>query len=166
MGMHSGDHGQDVLLSPDSAVETESTALSEAVSATLWLREKVPEVAQQRQDHIRARLAAFEEAGLETSVRTWPACVTDCPAEGQSAAAEAFDRFRAVTGIRGVRVDPFFECRSNEDGSRTIRFPAAFLALERDGDLTGLYPCHVDGAYFDIEDGLAALAAGDAENLR
>jgi len=166
MGMDSGADEGGVLLSRDGAVEPESTALSGAVSATLWLRERVPEVAQQRQDHVETRLAAFRAAGLETSVRTWPACVIDCPDEEQSAAAEAFDRFRAVTGIRGVRVDPFFECRSNEDGSRTIRFPAACLALERDGDLTGLYPCHVDGAYLDIEDGLDAIAAGGGENLR
>lgn len=149
----------------DSPVPDVSPSLPEGVSVTLWLRGSAPSVARERQDRIEARVAAFDDAGVPTEVREWPDTVTDPSTDRQRAAVEAFDRYRAVAGVRGIRLDPFFECRSNPDGSRTVRFPVACLALERDGDLTGLYPCYVDGDHAAIEDGLDAIEAGGAENL-
>ncbi|PSP99273.1 hypothetical protein BRC89_04940 [Halobacteriales archaeon QS_4_70_19] len=150
----------------DSTVEDVAPSLPEGVSVTLWLRGSAPNVAVERQDRIRRRVATFDDAGVPTSIREWPSRVTDPTTDRQRTAVEAFDRYRAVAGIRGVRLDPFFECRSNPDGSRTVRFPVACLALERDGDLTGLYPCYDGGEHVAIEDGLDAIAAGGAENLR
>jgi hypothetical protein len=140
--------------------------LPEDVTLTLWLRASAPRVARERQTRIRERVAAFDDAGVPTAVREWPKRVTDPATESERAAIEAFDRYRAVAGRLGVRLDPFFECRSNPDGSRTVVFPVACLALERDGDLTGLYPCYVGGDHAAIEDGLDAVESGGAENLR
>jgi hypothetical protein len=150
----------------ESPVGDVSPSLPDSVSVTLWLRGSAPSVAKERQDRIVARVEAFGEAGVETTVREWPKRVNDASTDRQRAAVEAFDRYRAVAGVNGVRLDPFFECRTNPDGTRTISFPVACLALERDGDLTGLYPCYVDGDHAAIEDGLDAIETGDAENIR
>jgi hypothetical protein len=147
-------------------VEPVSPSLPDAVSVTLWLRTSAPRVARERQARVEERVAAFAEAGVETTVREWPKRVTDPVTDAERAALEAFDHYRAVAGLEGIRLDPFFECRTNPDGSRTVVFPVACLALERDGDLTGLYPCYVDGDHAAVEDGLDAIEAGDAENIR
>ncbi|WP_276258538.1 HTH domain-containing protein [Haloglomus litoreum] len=152
---------------PDNSPVAEVTpAPPDGVSVTLWLRGSAPSVARERQNRIEARVAAFDDAGVPTAVEEWPDTVTDPSTDRQRAAVAAFDRFRAVAGMRGIRLDPFFECRSNPDGSRTIRFPVACLTIERDGELTGLYPCYVDGDHAAIEDGLDAVESGDPENLR
>lgn len=166
MAANSADPERMAPVPDDSPVAEASPSLPESVSVTLWLRGSAPSVARERQDRIEARVAAFGEAGVPTEVTEWPDTVTDPSTERQRAAVETFDRYRAVAGMRGVRLDPFFECRTNPDGSRTVRFPVACLALERDGDSTGLYPCYADGDHESIEDGLAAIEAGGAENLR
>jgi hypothetical protein len=147
-------------------VEDVSPSLPEGASVTLWLRGSAPRVAAERQERIAARVEAFDEAGVPTTVREWPKRVSDPTTDREQAAVEAFDRYRATVGMQGVRLDPFFECRTNPDGSRTIGFPVACLVIERDGDLTGFYPCYVDGDHAAIEDGLDAIEEGDAENLR
>jgi hypothetical protein len=152
--------------SDDGPVGDVSPALPDGASVTLWLRGSAPDVAAERQDRIAARVEAFGEAGVETTVREWPKRVRDPTTDRQRAAVAAFDRYRAVGGVNGVRLDPFFECRTNHDGTRTIGFPVACLAVERDGDLTGLYPCYVDGDHAAIEDGLDAIEAGGVENIR
>ncbi|MFB6205071.1 MAG: HTH domain-containing protein [Haloglomus sp.] len=162
-----GTDGERMAPAADDPPVTEvSPSLPENVSVTLWLRGSVPRVARERQHRIEARIEAVREAGVSTEVREWSKQVTDPAAERQRDAVEAFDRYRAVAEREGVRLDPFFECRTNPDGTRTIRFPIACLAFERDGDLTGLYPCYVDGDHAAIEDGLDAIEAGGAENLR
>jgi len=166
MAANSADSERMAPAPDDQPVADASPALSESVTVTLWLRGSAPSVARERQDRIEARVAAFAEAGVTTEVREWPDTVTDPSTDRQRDAVEAFDRYRAVAGMQGVRLDPFFECRTNPDGSRTIRFPVACLALERDDDLTGLYPCYVDGGHAAIEDGLSAIENGGAENLR
>ena len=125
-----------------------------------------PALPDEVSDRITARVEAFGEAGVETTVREWPRRVSDPTTDRQRAAVAAFDRYRAVAGVNGVRLDPFFECRTNPDGTRTISFPVACLSLERDGNLTGLYPCYVDGDHAAIEDGLDAIETGAAENIR
>ena len=144
-----------VRMAPETGsepVESVSPSLPDAVSVTLWLRTSAPRVARERQ-------ARVEE-------REWPNRVSDPVTDAERAALEAFDHYRAVAGLEGVRLDPFFECRTNPDGSRTVVFPVACLALERDGDLTGLYPCYVDGDHAAVEDGLDAIEEGNAENIR
>ncbi len=166
MAANSADSERMAPAPDDQPVGDVSPALPEDVTVTLWLRGSAPSVARERQDRIEARVAAFADAGVATEVKEWPDTVTDPSTDRQQAAVEAFDRYRAIAGMRGVRLDPFFECRTNPDGSRTIRFPVACLALERDDDLTGLYPCYVDGGHAAIEDGLSAIEDGGAENLR
>jgi hypothetical protein len=152
--------------SDDPPVGEVSPSLPDSVSVTLWLRGSAPSVARERQDRIAARIEAFDEAGVETTIREWPKRVSDPSTDHQRAAVEAFDRYRAVAGVQGVELQPFFECRTNPDGTRTVSFPVACLALERDGDLTGLYPCYVGGDHAAIEAGLDAIEAGGAENLQ
>lgn len=150
----------------DWAVERVSPALPESVSVTLWLRGSTATAARERQDHVEARVAALDEGGVETTVRKWPKRVTAPRTEHERTVVATFDRYRAVAGMQGVRLDPFFECRSTPDGARTVRFPVACLALERDGDLTGIYPCFDGDEHVTVADGLEAAVSGGAENLR
>jgi hypothetical protein len=151
------------------APEAETPPLPESVTVTLWLRATTPgtdEEADEQQARLRERVAALGDAGVETTVHECPAHVTDPGTMVETAALEAFDRYRAVAGHLGVRLDPFFECRTNPDGSRTVVFPPACLAVERAGTLTGLYPCEVDGERFTVADALDAIDTGEVENLR
>jgi hypothetical protein len=137
----------------------------EGISLTVWLREGGPNGGQERRTHVREAVAALDETGIETSIRDCPGRVTDPGTGAERAAMDAFDRYRAVAGRRGIRLDPFFDCWTNPDGSRTVVFPVATLVVERDGELMGLYPCEVGGERVTVEDGLAAIESGDIETL-
>lgn len=43
-----------------------------------------------------------------------------------------------------------------------VVLPVVCLAVQRGDDLTGLYPCWTKGRRHTVEDGLAALEAGEA----
>jgi hypothetical protein len=145
--------------------ETETPPLPESVTVTLWIRTNATD-ADEQQTRLRERVAALADAGVETTVHECPDHVTDPGTMVETAALQAFDRYRAVAGHLGARVDPFFRCWTNPDGSRTVVFPPACLAVEREGTLTGLYPCEVDGERFTVADALDAIETGDVENLR
>lgn len=133
---------------------------------TVWLRRTAPDGAEERRTRVREQVAALDAAGVRTTVRECPGHVSDPGTETERAAMTAFDRYRAVAGRQGVRIDPFFRCWTNPDGSRTVVFPVVTLAVEQDGELTGLYPAERDGERLTVEDGLAALEAGETGNLR
>ncbi|WP_276258539.1 HTH domain-containing protein [Haloglomus litoreum] len=140
--------------------------LPEGVSVTLWLNELTAAAGGSRLARIQDRVAALDDAGVETTVREWPARATDPGDERDRAAIDAFDHYRAVAGQQDVRLDPFFRCRTTDDRGRAVVFPAACLVLERGAELTGLYPCRIDGEPVTVEDGLDAIGTGTAENLR
>jgi hypothetical protein len=154
-------------LAPEA--ESETPPLPEGVTVTLWVRATTPEAdeeADEQQTRLRERVTALAEAGVETTVHECPDHVTDPGTMVETAALQAFDHYRAVAGRLGVRLDPFFRCWTNPDGSRTVVYPPACLAIEREGTLTGLYPCEVDGERFTVEDALDAIETGEVENLR
>lgn len=139
-------------------------------SVTLYLRAGAPTVARDGQAEARARAEALAEAGilLDLTVREWPSKAvvpTDGPADP---AVGIYDEFAEAVATRpGVDLDPFFEDRSGVGGvERTVVLPVVCLAVHRGDDLTGLYPCWNEGCHDAVEDGLAALEAGeDVENL-
>jgi len=154
-------------LAPEA--ESEPPPLPEDMTATLWLRATTPgvgEEADEQRTRLRERVTALADAGVETTIHECPDRVTDPGTMVETAALQAFDRYRAVAGHQGVRLDPFFSCWTNSDGSRTVVFPPACLAIEREGTLTGLYPCEIDGERFTVADALDAIETGDVENLR
>jgi hypothetical protein len=90
------------------------------------------------------------------------------PADGPTPPpVELYEEFLEALGDDG-HLDPFFEDRPGIGrASRVVVLPVITLALRRDGELTGLYPCWKDGHHYSIEQGLEALERGeDAENLR
>lgn len=115
-------------------------------------------------DRFRTVLDSFErleaaEVVDEPRVTSWPKQV-EGPTDGPEAAAvSCYEEFVDATSADAL--EPQFTARDTEDG-RVIDFADLCIAIRRDGELTGLYPC--DGAA--IEDCLSALAAGNpVENL-
>jgi hypothetical protein len=139
------------------------------VEATAYFRASAPAVARARQETARARLNALVDADVlpELTVDRWPNKAS-VPADGPTPVpVERYEEFLAALGEDG-HLDPFFEDRPGIGrSSRVVVLPVITLALRRDGEVTGLYPCWKDGHHYSIEEGLAALEQGeDAENLR
>lgn len=139
------------------------------VEATAYFRASAPAVARTRQETARARLGALTDAGVlpDVEIGQWPNKAS-VPADGPTPPpVELYEEFLGVLGDDG-HLDPFFEDRPGVGrASRVVVLPVITLALRRDGELTGLYPCWKDGHHYSIEQGLDALENGeDAENLR
>ena len=155
--------------SPTLPTVTAETPL--AASVTIYLRVGAPTAARDRQVEARARIEALADAGVlpDLAVEEWPSKAV-VPADGPAdAAVGTYDEFADAAATRpGVHLDPFFEDRPGVGrAERVVVLPVVCIAVRRDGDLTGLYPCWSDGTHQAVEDGLAALEAGeDAENLR
>lgn len=140
-------------------------------SVTLYLRAGAPTAARDRQADARARVEALAGAGLlpDPSVSEWPSKAvvpTDGPADDD---VETYDEFATVAAGRpGLHLDPFFEDRPGVGRTdRVVVLPVVCLTVRREEMLTGLYPCWNGGTHESVEDGLAALEAGeDVENLR
>ena len=155
--------------SPTLPTVTAETPLS--ASVTLYLRAGAPTAARDRQADARARVEALGDAGLlpELTVSEWPSKAvvpSDGPADG---AVVTYDEFADAAAARpDVHLDPFFEDRPGVGRTdRVVVLPVVCVAVRRGGELTGLYPCWNGGTHESVEDGLAALEAGeDVENLR
>lgn len=139
-------------------------------SVTLYLRAGAPTAARDVQANARSRIEALVKAGvlLDYTVSEWPAKAI-VPNDGPTdPAVDTYDEFAAAVATRpGVELDPFFEDRADvRQAERMVILPVVCLTVRRGDDLTGLYPCWNDGLHHPVEDGLAALEAGeDAENL-
>jgi hypothetical protein len=154
----------------DEPYKTPDLRTDEALdaTATAYFRASAPAVARARQETAKARLSALAEAGVLPGlmVEHWPDKAS-VPADGpEPEPVERYDEFVGALGDAG-HLDPFFEDRPGVGrSSRVVVLPVVALALRRDGELTGLYPCWIDGHHYSIEQGLAALEKGEhAENL-
>lgn len=147
---------------------TAETPLS--ASVTLYLRAGAPTTARDRQRNARARVEALVDAGVlpDLTVEEWPSKAV-VPNDGPTdPAVETYDEFADAAAARpDVHLDPFFEDRPGVGRSdRVVVLPVVCIAIRRDGELTGLYPCWNEGDHEAVEDGLAALETGeDVENL-
>lgn len=147
---------------------TAETPLS--ASVTLYLRVGAPTAARDRQTDARARVEALVDAGLlpDLTVEEWPSKAVvpnDGPADP---AVEIYDEFAEAAAARpGLHLDPFFEDRSGVGRTdRVVVLPVVCIAVRRQEELTGLYPCWNEGNHDAVEDGLAALESGDdVENI-
>ena len=138
------------------------------VEATAYFRTSAPAVARSRQETAKARLNALVDAGVlvDVTVGSWPNKAS-VPADGPAPTpVERYEEFKTALGDDG-HLDPFFEDRPGIGrASRVVVLPVITLALRRDGEVTGLYPCWKDGHHYSIEQGLNALEKGEpAENL-
>lgn len=155
--------------SPARPTVTAETPLE--ASVTLYLRSDAPTAARDGQTDARVRIEALADAGVlpDLTVNEWPSKAvvpTDGPADP---AVGTYDEFaEATSGYPGVRLDPFFEDRPGVGRTdRVVILPVVCIAVRREGALTGLYPCWKGGDHQAVEDGLAALEAGETvENLR
>jgi hypothetical protein len=139
------------------------------VVATAYFRSSAPTVARARQERAKARLDSLYEADIlpEVTVEDWPNKAS-VPADGPvPVPINRYEEFLDRLGGAG-HLDPFFEDRPGIGrASRILVLPVITLTLRRDGELTGLYPCWVDGHHHSIEEGLEALETGEnAENIR
>jgi hypothetical protein len=151
-------------------VETPAPTADEPFDAdvTVYLRGTAPTVARERQEATVARLEALEELGLlpELTVEQWPSR-SNVPSDGPAdPVVDTYDEFAAAAG-EGVHLDPFFDDRPGIGrSSRVVVFPVIAVAVRREGELTGLYPCWKDGHHHSVEEALDGLETGaDVENL-
>jgi hypothetical protein len=139
-------------------------------SVTLYLRAGATTAARDRQADARARVEALAEAGLlpDLTVEEWPSKAV-VPTDGPTdPAVGTYDEFADAAASRPeVHLDPFFEDRPGVGRcDRVVVLPVVCIAVRREEDLTGLYPCWKAGNHEAVEDGLAALESGDdVENL-
>lgn len=136
-------------------------------SVTLYLRGNAPTAVRESQADARARIEALADAGIliDYTISEWPSRVT-VPSDGPAdPAVGLYDEFaEAVATLPGVELEPFFEDRTDLGwAERMVVFPVVCLAVRREDDLTGIYPCWNEGLHHTVEDGLTALEAG--ENL-
>lgn len=124
-------------------------------SVTLYLRGSAPTAVRDGQADVRARIEALAEAGilLDHNVSEWPAkaiVLNDRPADP---AIDIYDEFAAAVATRlRVELEPFFENWSDLGwAQRMVVFPVACLAIRRENDLTGLYPCWTEGRHHTVE---------------
>lgn len=157
------------LYTPDS-LETPTPTAEEPfdASVTVYLRGSAPTVAHERQEVTLARLKALEELELlpDLTVEQWPTR-SNVPSGGPAdPVVDTYDEFKTAAG-EGVHLDPFFDDRPGIGrSSRVIVFPVIAIAVRREGELTGLYPCWKDGHHHSVEEALDALESGeDVENF-
>lgn len=168
-----------------------SSIPDEPMTVTVRLRSGPSMVAERRQQRFTERLETVADGANVAELRTgrWSDRVR-VPAVERTTAVEAvslYEELRAAVDEAGGRLHPFFQEReametpiagadpadgarpaesSTEDGERDIVFPVICLTIRRNGRLTGIYPCWLDGDHHSVEDGLARLENGDAaENL-
>lgn len=128
----------------------------------VYLRESASSAATERQQAVLDRLDALADAGTveDVTVRRWPKRVSE-----RSEVLETVRELREAAEERGFRLEPFFEERERVPGFFTERgdpvrevvLPVVCIALYRDGEVRGVYPCADDETYYSVDDGLDAL---------
>jgi len=146
---------------------------------TLRLRSGPSAVTERRQRRIADRLETIADEADVAALRTerWSDRVRVPAAEGSAdvAAVTLYDELQAAIDEAGGRLHPFFQEHETLDSlstadltgtgeggghvERDIVFPAICLTIRRNGRLTGIYPCWLDGEHHSVEDGLARLEA-------
>jgi hypothetical protein len=166
-------------ISPETETNDDSEPSTDArgLTATLYLRSAPSGPAVRRQRTVRDRFESLDEHGLaDRRIERWARTVTTPVTEGDEAVDEAlarYEAFAAAVAEADGRLEPFFQQRDRSSGmlvggrsDQVVTFPVCCLALTRDGDVTGLYPCWLDGTHHSVEGGLDAIEAGNPENLR
>lgn len=146
------------------------------VSATLHLRSGAGGTVERRQAELRERFESVRERvdTAEMNLERWSRTVVTPTGDDRSTAAvSTYRALERAVDAAGGRLEPFFEVRDRRggmlvgrpDGER-ITFPVACLVVRAGDEPVGCYPCWIDGTHYSVEDGLAALAAGEPANLR
>jgi hypothetical protein len=154
----------------------ETLGRSGSVSATLYLRSGTGGTVERRQADLRERFERVRghSDGVDMSLERWSrTVVTPTDDERSAATVSTYRALAEAVETAGGRLEPFFEVRDRRGGmlvgrpdGRRITVPIACLVVRADGDPVGCYPCWLDGTHYSVEDGLAALSAGDPANLR
>lgn len=143
------------------------------IELDVYLRHSTADEASRRQQSVLERIERLHGEGIieEATVRRWSNRITVPvgidPNGEDTAAIETFEELSTATEDTELSLEPGFEERESAgDAERLIVFPVMALALYRDGDLRGIYPC-VEGERCDtVQKCLDALEAGDdGENL-
>lgn len=148
-------------------------AETDGIELDVYLRHSTADEARRRQQSVLERVETLRGEGVVegATVRRWSNRITVPvgidPGGEYTAAIETFEELSAATEGTELSLEPGFEEREPAgDAERLIVFPVMALALYRNGDLRGIYPC-VDGERCDtVQKCLDMLEAGeDAENL-
>jgi len=142
---------------------------------SLYARAAPTPVGKRRQEDVRDRLDALAGAGRipAVDVEQWPGQTTVRDAE-RSPAAALYEEFAAAADAADARLEPFFRDRpgvsgllQDTTGGRQLTLPVVAVAVRRDGNIVGLYPCYRGGTHHRVEDCVDALEAGKLPaNLR
>jgi hypothetical protein len=136
------------------------------------LRPFTPQEVQQRQQEVLDRIEAVAADGaVVATVDWWSPRVSppDCDGPLRGGCPPVVTELLALADREGFSLEPFIGKRAGtrpgQDDSLVL--PVICLLVRVDGEIGGLYPVRVDDRLYTVEDGLAALEAGeDGLNLR
>jgi hypothetical protein len=147
--------------------ETTSPGSDSLFTAELFVRSLAPRGAHDCQQAVIDRLDRLQQNGQIESVTCTVWGDRICPetasrvTDGQKALRD-IARLRRWTSKHSVSLTPFFEEREvepiEEEPYTVIVPPILCLAISRDDELWGVFPCDKDGESLSAMDGLDALA--------
>jgi len=137
----------------------------------VYMRAFAPDAAQRRQEAMLERMRELRDRGMieEVSVTRWSNQVSVSPEHDREppVGVEAYRELDQTTDGTELSIEPFFRERSGHRENRTVlSLPVLCVAIRRDGQITGVYPCSAPDGSYSVTDCLDALAAGeDVENV-
>jgi len=137
----------------------------------VYMRAFAPDAAQRRQEAMLDRMRELRDRGVieDVSVTRWSNQVSVTPARDREppVGVETYRELDEVIDGTELSIEPFFRERSGAGGDRTVlSLPVLCVAIQRDGEITGVYPCSAPDGSYSVTDCLDALAAGDdVENV-
>lgn len=137
----------------------------------VYMRAFAPDAAQRRQEAMLDRMRELRDRGMveEVSVTRWSNQVSVSPAQDREppVGVETYRELDEAVGETELSIEPFFRERSGAGGDRTVlSLPVLCVAIRRDGEITGVYPCSAPDGSYSVTDCLDALASGnDVENV-
>lgn len=136
------------------------------VTLDVCLRSAVAGVTEARQEEVLDRVQQLKRNGTvdDITVHYWGGRVA-APNDGtrnDSGTPDIVTELYDVAADSELSLQPFFRERT-ADRDRTVLFlPVVCLIVRRDGEVAGVYPSTSEGDHQTLEDGLAALADGEA----
>lgn len=136
------------------------------VTLDICLRSAVAGVTEARQEEVLDRVEQLKRNGAidDVTVHYWGGRVA-APYDGtrnDSGTPDIVTELYDVAADSDLSLQPFFR-EKTADRDRTVLFlPVVCLVVRHNGEVAGVYPSTFEGDHQTLEDGLAALADGEA----
>ena len=137
----------------------------------VYMRTFVPDAAQRRQEAMLERMRDLRDRGKvdDVSVSRWSSQVCVSPGLEHDAAdgAEAYRELKDAVADTDLSIEPFFrERQGTGEDRRVVSLPVICVAVRRDGEITGIFPCSATDGTYSVTDCLDALEdETDVENV-